>query len=330
MNKKHILFIFKFLITSTIMLFFSEVIFAQTTGTDQALPTSEKFEELVGEIIPIRKVALGTKVAGKLASVPLFSGEFAAASSPIAVLETRDFELAVDQAQAALEVSMAKLKQMEVGSRPEEKKAAEEQVRQTKANMENAIADLKRVQDLFNTGAVSKSTLDAAQARATVTEAQFMASKFQNEIVDQGPRIEDKEAMKAQIKQQEATLKLAKLQLEYATLRAPFDGVVALRHMDEGAYVNPQTPIYTFMQMNPIFAAVDCPERLVPKLSKGLQAKITVDALPGKVFIGVLQRIPVLIDSKTRTAKAEFIIENPEHILKPGMFARATVSFIKP
>ncbi|HOY67211.1 MAG TPA: efflux RND transporter periplasmic adaptor subunit [Candidatus Ozemobacteraceae bacterium] len=284
--------------------------------------------ELIGEVGPMRKVALAFKVSGRIERVPLFAGDAATAAAPIAMLEPRDFELSVEQAAAALEAGRARLRQLETGARPEEKRTADENLKQSQANWENAKADLARNADLFKAGALSKQALDAAEAKAKVTEAQYLALRAQKALVDQGPRLEEKDVARATIRQQEASLQLAKQQLEYATLRAPFAGVVAQRHLDEGAYVTPAAPVFTFMQVDPVKLNVECPERFVPALSAGLKAIVTVDALPGRQFTGILERTPAAIDSKTRSANAEIIVSNPESILKPGMFAR--VKFLDP
>ncbi|MBF0501857.1 MAG: efflux RND transporter periplasmic adaptor subunit [Candidatus Riflebacteria bacterium] len=284
-------------------------------------------EELVGEIVAIRKAAIGTKVAGQLASVPLFIGDLASAGQIMATLDTQDLELSLLQTEANLEVAKARLKILETGSRPEEKKQAEEEMRQAKANMDNAQSDLLRVRDLCQSGAVSKSARDAAEARATVNEAQYQSALQKKALVDLGPRLEEKEAIRAQVRQLEAAMKMARLQLEYAYLRAPFNGMVAQRFSDEGTYVTPTTPIYLFIQTDPVYAVVNCSERLIPLLKAGMTAKICLDAFPGLCFPGTLRRVPAMLDSKTRVARAEFMVSNPDMILKPGMFVRAKILF---
>jgi len=114
--------------------------------------------------------------------------------------------------------------------------------------MENARSDLLRVRDLVQSGAVSKSAGDAAEARATVTEAQYQSAFQKKALVDLGPRLEEKDALRAQVRQLEAAMKMARLQLEYACLRAPFNGMVAQRLSDEGTFVTTTTPIYLFIQ----------------------------------------------------------------------------------
>ena len=292
------------------------------TATAPSEPTS--FTELIGEVQAVRKVALSFKVNGRLDAVPHFAGAAVKANETIATLDPRDFDLTVSQAESALEVAQARLRQLETGSRPEEKRAADENLKQSKANLDNAQADLERNRQLFKAGAVSRQVLDTAEAKAKVTEAQYQALREQKSIVDKGPRVEDKDGARATIRQLESTVKLARLQKEYAGLRAPFPGLIAMRHLDEGAYVTPNSPVYTIVQIDPVIIAVDCPERLLPLLSPGMMASVTIDALPGMSFQGVLERVPAVIDSKTRCARAEIFVPNPESRLKPGMFSRAT------
>ena len=283
---------------------------------DSLKPASEQF---MGEITAIRKAVLSTNVSGRLIKIPYFVGDYVKLATPIASLDTRDFEIVVKQAKAVVDASAARLRQLETGSRPEEKKQAAEQLRQAEATSKTAISDYVRMKELFASNMISKQTMEATEAKATVSDAQYASAKLQKSIIDNGPRVEEKENMRALIRQQEASVELAMIQLEYATLKA--------RHSNEGAFVNPSSPIYTLQQIDPIYASVDCPEKYLSLLQKGTRAAITIDALPGKKFSGTLERTPAVIDTITRTAKAEFIIENPDKLLRPGMFVRATILF---
>jgi len=301
-------------------------VLAQEAGValNSQKPVSEQF---MGEITAIRKAVLSTNVSGRLTRTPYFVGDYVKSATPIACLDTRDFEIAVKQAKASVDASFARLRQLETGFRPEEKKQAAEQLRQAEATSKTAISDYARMKELFASNMISKQTMEATEARATVSDAQCASAKLQKAIIDQGPRVEEKENMRALIRQQEASLELAMSQLEYATLKAPFDGIVSARHADEGVFVNPSSPIYTLIQIDPVYASVDCPEKYLPLLQKGSRATITIDALPGKKFSGVLERMPAVIDAVTRTARAEFTIDNPDKLLRPGMFVRASISF---
>jgi len=120
----------------------------------------------------------------------------------------------MEQGEAGLAALRANLKKIKEGARAEEKRQIEATVQQAKANLDNAKADLERIENLYAEGAVSKQTLDATRTRATVAEAQYEAALQQLKLVETGAREEDILAMESQVKQAEAGLELAKSMTE--------------------------------------------------------------------------------------------------------------------
>jgi RND family efflux transporter MFP subunit len=125
------------------------------------------------------------------------------------VAETR-VSSQLDQAQAGLDALKTNLKKIKDGARPEEKKQVEATVSQAKANMDNAQLDLGRMKKLYDDGAVSKQTLDGAETRTAVANAQYDAASQQLKLVEIGARAEDIQAMELQIKAAESGLEIAK------------------------------------------------------------------------------------------------------------------------
>ncbi len=120
----------------------------------------------------------------------------------------------LESAVAGLEALKTNLKKIKDGARPEEKKQIEATVQQAKANMDNANADLDRMQKLFDEGAISRQSLDAAKTRATIASAQYEAAQQQLKLVETGAREEDIRAMELQVKQAESGLEVAKVMAE--------------------------------------------------------------------------------------------------------------------
>ncbi len=119
-------------------------------------------------------------------------------------------------------------------------------------------------------------------------------------------------------------------------IRAPFDGMVVEYLLEEGEnfLFNPSlapgysrsSGIVRLMQLNPVKILIDINEKELTKYQTGLAADIVFDALPGEVFKGKISDIKPILSHMTRTAQAEIIIENKDHIIKPGMFGRVTVN----
>jgi membrane fusion protein (multidrug efflux system) len=114
----------------------------------------------------------------------------------------------------------------------------------------------------------------------------------------------------------------AKTRLSYCRIRAPFSGFITKKFLDRGALVQTtNSVIFTLMKMDSVKVVVNIQEKHIPFISRGRKTVITVDALPGKKFYGVVGRIGQALDLATRTLPVEVNILNKAYELKPGMFA---------
>lgn len=110
---------------------------------------------------------------------------------------------------------------------------------------------------------------------------------------------------------------------EKAPVEAFFNGVVGKIYVDIGMAVTQQTPIALVINMDTMKINLEIPEKYLPRLSLGQTAEIAIDAYPQDKFTGVVSQISPVVDTATRTASIELEIENYDHRLKTGMFARA-------
>jgi multidrug efflux system membrane fusion protein len=108
-------------------------------------------------------------------------------------------------------------------------------------------------------------------------------------------------------------------------VRAPFDGVLGVRHVEIGQFLTAGTQIVTLTDLSQIYANFTATEKDSAKLSVGQTVRLAVDAYPGKVFEGKITTIEPQINTDTRNIRVQATIDNPDHILKPGMFATTTV-----
>jgi RND family efflux transporter MFP subunit len=92
--------------------------------------------------------------------------------------------------------------------------------------------------------------------------------------------------------------------------------------VDIGENVTAQTPIALVVDMDKVKIDLDIPEKYLPRVSQGLEAKVNVDAYPEEEFSGRVTKIRPVVDLTTRSAPIEITVDNPEHRLKSGMFAK--------
>ncbi|UCH07915.1 MAG: efflux RND transporter periplasmic adaptor subunit, partial [Deltaproteobacteria bacterium] len=124
----------------------------------------------------------------------------------------------------------------------------------------------------------------------------------------------------------EATVRLAEMHLENTKIRAPLGGIISKRYVDRGALVGTSTPILRIVAMDRVKVIVQVVERELARLRSGATADVNVDAYGDEVFTGQVTAISPTVDPESRTADVEVQVENKDHRLKPGMFARVDLT----
>jgi multidrug efflux system membrane fusion protein len=108
-------------------------------------------------------------------------------------------------------------------------------------------------------------------------------------------------------------------------VRAPFDGELGVRHVEVGQYLTAGTQIVTLTDLSELYANFTVTEKDSGQLKTGQTVRVAVDAYPGRTFEGKITTIEPQISTDTRNIHVQATLGNPEHILKPGMFATTTV-----
>ena len=108
-------------------------------------------------------------------------------------------------------------------------------------------------------------------------------------------------------------------------VRAPFDGELGVRHVEVGQYLTAGTQIVTLTDLSMLYANFTVPEKGSAALQVGQTVRVAVDAYPGRTFQGKINAIEPQIAADTRNIRVQATLDNPDHILKPGMFATITV-----
>jgi len=138
---------------------------------------------------------------------------------------------------------------------------------------------------------------------------------------------EDFEQVSANYKAQRAAHDLAKLDLYYTSVRAPFAGFVSERLVRVGNLVSNLEPVFRITSYDPLLAVLHVPERELSVIHKGQPVTVAVDAWPGMVFEGEVTRISPVIDPGTGTFRVTAEITDQADKLKPGLFGRVQVLY---
>ncbi len=177
----------------------------------------------------------------------------------------------------------------------------------------------------------AKASVIAAKAQAANAQLEFeRAKRLQAENAMSQQQYDaiatQYEAAQAGLEQAEAALKTAKTRLDDALITAPISGIIGQRFYEEGDMVNPAMPVVTVVQMDRVKLSFDATESDLGSLKKKQPARLKVKSYPDTLFEGTVSKISPVLDPITRMATVEVLIDNSDHMLKPGMFGRITVT----
>jgi len=139
----------------------------------------------------------------------------------------------------------------------------------------------------------------------------------------------DFEKIRYEMESLEATNKLAKLQLSYADIRAPIDGVISERFIKLGNTLEREAPTFHVTSLEPLVSYLHVPEREFRRILAGQNATLVIDALGGELFAATVARVSPIVDPATGTFKITIEVKDETRRLKPGMFARIGIVYDK-
>jgi RND family efflux transporter, MFP subunit len=167
----------------------------------------------------------------------------------------------------------------------------ETNLKQTKIQLDNQELEFNRIDELYKVGGASKSSWDALKTQLDVTRTMYRNLE------------------------------------ENSKLLSPISGIITARNYDSGDLYGGATPIYTVEQIRPVKLMVNVSETYFTSVKKGQDVNIRMDVYPGETFNGKVSLIYPTVDASTRTFPVELKIDNADERVRPGMFARVTLSF---
>jgi RND family efflux transporter MFP subunit len=165
--------------------------------------------------------------------------------------------------------------------------------------LETAQATLERTQTLVARNVATQATLDTAQAQ--VSQAQASVTTL------------------------DAQVRAAERSLDYATVRAPFAGVVSTREVSEGESVSIGSPLLTIVDLSNVEVEVMVPTLAIASVQPGQPATITVNGITGRTFAAEVERISPTAPSGAHSIPVYLTLENGDGALRGGMFATGTI-----
>ena len=274
----------------------------------------ERGLEVVGSMMADEEVLIGAQAAGELAQLNVDFGSFVTAGQVIAQIDQRDAKLRIEQSEAALRQTMARLG-MKDGEKFEARQNAE--VRIAQGALDLATVELDRAARLIEKGDIARSVYDQARINHSLAQARHQAA------------IDAVNQQLAVVEQQRAALALARKSLTDTVVRAPITGAVKEKFAARGAYLAMGGRIMSLVKINPLRLRADVPEYAAAAVKVGQSMTLRVEAFPDQTFSGRIVRIGASLSEQTRALTVEAEVANGRNQLRPGMFAKSNLILSK-
>ena len=194
-------------------------------------------------------VNVSAKTSGQLQKLFFEEGSNVKLNDTLAILDHATLDLQLAQAEAGVQLAQSQYDLLSNGAREEDVHQAEEMLKQTETSLKNAKDDFERIMVLFTSNTVSKKQLDDAEARYTISQAQYNGAKQSLEKLKHFARPEEISSAKARVTQAEATANLLRKQISDAVILSPTSGTVTHKPMEVGELVGVGAVVATISQL---------------------------------------------------------------------------------
>jgi HlyD family secretion protein len=283
------------------------------------------FQEEVTGVATLRaKICslLSSNASGNAIQIFLDMGSHVKEGQVLCQLDPTHYDLAVRQAQAALDTAQAGLEDLIAWSRPEDIAALKATAAQAKTQLKDAERNYERFQSLYNREVISKSRLETMESSYKAAHYAFQAAQENLRKAQAGPTPTALNLARSQVRQAQESLTQAEQRLQDTTIRSPIDGTVVMRNVELGQTVTPGMVLFKIVNNRVLIADVDVTEQAIGNIHVGIQSELQVDAFQGHVFSGRVIAVNSMINPRAHTFTARVEIDNPTGKLMDGMFCR--------
>ena len=233
---------------------------------------------------------IAAKVPGYVVSVAVTDNQMVKAGDLLAVIDEGDYRLALQSSEARLATQEAMISR--IGNQMQAQQAmisqAEAQMRAAEGEVLRSAADLERAQKLVANDYGSRQRFDQAQADDTRARANLAGARagLQGAAATLDVLKAERAEAQASLKEVEAGVAKARRDLQFAQVKAPFDGAIGNRAAQPGQYVQPGSRLMALVPLDSVYVEANFKETQLARIKVGQTARLTVDAAPGRVIEG--------------------------------------------
>jgi HlyD family secretion protein len=278
--------------------------------------------EYPARIRPHQEIVVSAKAAGRVATVTADVGQRVSRGDVLFTLESKDYDAQVRQARATLDSARANLTRTSDSSLSGQVLQAQSAVKQARVQYDDVTDLYNRTQKLYADGTASKQQLDSVKAKQDSAAIALDTAKQNLALIQDKGGPQSTGVASSQVDQAQATLDLAESQLSNAIITSPITGLVSTRNVDAGELVSSAVPAFIVIDVSSLDAEVSVEEDMVAKIHKGQQVPLVVDASGEQTLSGRVETISPAADPRTQGYTVKIIVEAPPQSVRPGMLGR--------
>ena len=250
---------------------------------------------------PREEAALSFKVSGTLTKVYVNLGQQVKKGQALAQIDPTDYKVALDQSLASVENAKAQIE------------SALAQLENAKANFIASESNYKRFEKLYETNSIALSDFEQAKSNYLSAQANYKASQTQVE------------AARASSRSTQSSATSASNQVNYTTMKAPFDGVITLIAAEENEVVGQGSPVLFINSASQPDVEVGIPENVISEITTGQSVGVQFNSLHDVSFNGKVHEVGYSLSGSTYPVNIR--LEDSDDRIRPGMPASATFHF---
>lgn len=171
--------------------------------------------------------------------------------------------------------------------------------------------------------ASSGARFDRAKAARKLASEQL---RRRRELLEKGVLAQEEfDQMEAELARTEASLKEMQVNVEYGVVRAPISGIINKRYVDQGERLNAGEMVVDIVDPSIIRTNINVPEMDIPYIKKDQEVTVTVDAIPGRTWKGVVEFVSYKANRASKTFEVRVLTDNPDGLIRAGMLARVSL-----
>ena len=280
----------------------------------------------VGNIHAEQRVTINAEVEGQITKVEVREGDIVKSGDLLARIDSREYELEVEELEAELSAAKEEFKKAIEGLRPEEKEKLLARVRVNESAFDLAIKEQDRFQKLVKDGVTAQSILDEVNDRAQQAKEKLRESRAAFEAAKQS-RQEDIQQLRAEGEGIVKRLEMAQLNFSKTLIHAPFDGVIVHKKIEEGAFLKAGSPVFEMISSSRLKAVLEIPQSHRNKLKKLKGIDFSVKELGLKFKQSGKLRVIPDADIYSGNIRVQVELHRPNRALFPGLTLVGMMNF---